>query len=53
MFGAFFPPSNIHLEKEKNPFRLPIEYQKEIHVLKESVATDLELVHYSDPVIKP
>jgi hypothetical protein len=53
MFEAFFPSSsNNHLEKETNPFRLPIEYQKEIHVLKESVATDLELVVSTEPSLK-
>lgn len=53
MFEAFFPSSSTHLEKETNPFRLPIDYLKkeEIHVLKESVATDLELVRSSEPSI--
>jgi len=55
MFEAFFPSSTKHLEKETNPFRLPIDYlqKEEVHVLKESVATDLELVHSSsEPGIK-
>jgi hypothetical protein len=44
MFDSFFSSLTTNLEKEVNPFRLPIEYQEEIHVLKESVATDLELI---------
>ena len=55
MFEAFFPSSPTYLEKETTPFRLPIQYlpKEDLHVLKESVATDLELVHSSpDPDIK-
>lgn len=31
------------LEKEKDPFRLPIQYLDDVHVLNEVVASDLEL----------